>query len=155
MTRTQLILLAAGGSAALLIGAWTFQYFGYPPCKLCFWQRYPHMAAVLIGGAALAIRGPVFPLAGALAAGASGVVGIYHTGVEKKWWEGPTTCTSGSTEGLTPEELMERILEAPLIRCDEVAWEFVGLSMASWNAIISFGLVAIWLFAARGFTERN
>ena len=46
MTRTQLILLAAGGSAALLIAAWTFQAIGYAPCKMCLWQRWPHAAAM-------------------------------------------------------------------------------------------------------------
>ena len=154
MTRSSLILLAAFGSAALLIGAWTFQYFGYAPCKLCFWQRYPHMAAVLIGASALAIRTPFLPLLAGLSAATSGAIGVYHTGVEKKWWEGPSSCSSGSTEGLSVEDLLNQINSAPLIRCDEVAWQFLGLSMASWNAVLSFALAGLWLVIAWRFTVK-
>ena len=149
MTRTQLILIAAAGSAALLIGAWIFQYFGYPPCKMCYWQRYPHGAAVGIGALAVLIPIALLPLLGALAAALTGAIGVYHTGVEKDWWEGPTSCTSGSISDLTPQQLMDQIMTAPLIRCDEVAWSLFGLSMASWNAMISFVLVVVWLKAWR------
>ena len=149
MTRRNLILLAAGGSAALLIGAWTFQYFGYPPCKLCIWQRWPHGVAVLIGLVAVIIPVAALALLGALAALTTASVGLYHTGVERAWWKGPDTCTSGDISGLSADELMNQILAAPLIRCDEVAWQFLTLSMASWNMVISFGLTVVWLKAWR------
>ena len=150
MTRKLLILLASGGSAAMLLGAFGFQYIGdMAPCKLCLWQRWPHAAAVLIGALALLLPGPLLPLLGALAALATAGVGLYHTGVERGWWEGPTTCTSGPVGGLTPEQLMEQIMSAPLVRCDEVPWEMFTLSMASWNAIASLGFALIWLMAAR------
>lgn len=150
MTRTQYILIAAGGSLALLLGAFAFQYIGgMPPCKLCIWQRYPHAVAVLIGAAALWIPGRTLPLLGVLAALTTAGVGLYHTGVERSWWEGPTTCTSGPIGGISAEDLMAQIMSAPLVRCDEVPWEMFTLSMASWNAIASFGLVLVWLAAAR------
>jgi len=150
MTRRLLILAAASGSAALLLGALWFQYFGgLPPCDLCIWQRWPHLAAVLLGGAALALPGRLLPLLGGLAALTTSSVGLYHTGVERGWWEGPSTCTSGAVSGLTPEQLMEQIMAAPLVRCDEVAWELLGLSMASWNALAALALALLWLAAAR------
>lgn len=149
LTFRRLVLVAAGGSAALLIGAYIFQALGYAPCKLCYWQRWPHFAAVAIGIAALASGQRWFALPGAIAAAATGVIGIYHTGVERLWWEGPTTCTSGSIGGLSTGDLMDQIMNAPLVRCDEVAWSLAGLSMASWNAILSFALAAIWLVAWR------
>ena len=68
-SRNVLILIAAGGSAALLLGAFGFQYLGdMPPCPMCLWQRWPHAAAVLIGVLALVVPGRILPLAGALAA---------------------------------------------------------------------------------------
>ena len=101
MTRNQLILLAAGGSAALMLAALGFQYLGgLPPCKLCYWQRYPHVAAVVIGALALAIKSRIMPLLGAGAALATSGVGLYHSGVEQGWWKGPSTCTSGDITGL-------------------------------------------------------
>ena len=76
-------------------------------------------------------------------------IGFYHSGVEQGWWEGPSTCTSGPIGGLTPEQLMEQIMSAPLVRCDDIPWEFIGLSMATWNGIISLALAGIWLMVAR------
>lgn len=147
--RNLLILLAAGGSAALLLGAFGFQYLGgLAPCKLCLWQRWPHAAAVAIGVLALWLPGRALPLAGALAALTTAGIGAWHTGVERGWWAGPDSCTSGPVGGLTPEQLMEKILAAPLVRCDDVPWELFGLSMASWNALASAGLALLWLAAA-------
>ncbi len=147
--RKTLILTAAGGSLALLLGAFAFQYLGgLAPCKMCLWQRWPHAAAVLAGVLALLLPGRILPLIGAAAAAATSGIGLYHTGVERGWWQGPTTCTSGPIAGVTPEDLLNQILAAPMVRCDEVAWSMLGLSMASWNALLSLGLVAIWLWAA-------
>jgi disulfide bond formation protein DsbB len=148
--RSLLILLAAGGSAALLLGAFGFQYIGeMPPCKMCYWQRYPHGAGIGIGALALLLSGSTLPYLGALAALTTSGIGAFHAGVEQGWWEGPSTCTSGPVTGLTPEQLMEQIMAAPLVRCDEIPWEMFGLSMAGWNAVISLGLALIWFAAAR------
>jgi len=148
MTRNQLIFIAAGGSSALLLGAFAFQYVGgLAPCKMCLWQRWPHGAAILIGLVALLRPGRALPLFGALAAATTGAIGVYHTGVERDWWEGPTTCTSGPIGNLSADELLDQIMAAPLVRCDEVPWDMLGLSMASWNAVISFALALIWIAA--------
>jgi disulfide bond formation protein DsbB len=147
VTRTIWVALAAAGSLGLLAGAFIFQAMGYSPCSLCVWQRWPHGAAVAVGVLALALPWTILPLAGALAAMSSAAIGVYHTGVERTWWEGPSTCTATPIGQLSPQELMEHIMTAPLIRCDEVAWAFAGLSMASWNAILSAGLAMIWLVA--------
>jgi len=148
--RSTLIFLAGGGSLALLLGAFGFQHLGdMPPCKLCLWQRWPHAAAVLIGLVALIVPGRALPLLGALAALCTAAIGAYHTGVERGWWEGPNSCTSGPIGGLSTEDLMARIMAAPLVRCDEVPWEMFTLSMASWNAIASAGLTVLWVLAAR------
>ncbi|MEY8834563.1 disulfide bond formation protein B [Phaeobacter italicus] len=144
-----LIILASAGSAALLLGAFGFQYIGeMAPCKLCIWQRYPHGAAVVIGAVALAFPLLILPYLGALGALATAGVGAYHTGVERGWWEGPSTCTSGPIGNLSADELMQQIMSAPLVRCDDVPWEMLGLSMASWNAVASFVLALLWIAAA-------
>ena len=150
MTRLKLALAAAAGSAALLAGAFTFQLMGYAPCHLCWLQRYPHMAAVAVGVLVL-IFGPtpILLLLGALAALATAGLGVFHAGVEQKWWEGPNTCTSGDITQVSPDALLDQIMAAPLIRCDEIAWSLMGISMAGWNAILSFLLALLWLKALR------
>lgn len=149
MTGKNLIAIAGLGSLVLLLGAWGFQAAGYPPCAMCIWQRWPHAAAAILGLIGVMMpRGPVIA-AGGLAALTTGGIGVYHAGVERGLWEGPSTCTSGDVSGLTAEQLMDRIMNAPLVRCDEIAWQFLGISMAGWNAILSFGLAAIWFLAWR------
>ncbi len=149
LTRTQLIILASFGSAAVLMGAFAFQAFGYAPCHLCLLQRWPHAAAVAIGLAALALGWRLLPWLGAAAALTTAGLGLYHTGVERAWWEGPTTCTAGSIAGVDPKALLDQILAAPIVRCDDVAWQLLGLSMASWNMLASLALALIWVAAAR------
>lgn len=149
MTRKTLTILAAGGSLALLLGAFGFQMMGYAPCKMCIWQRWPHAVAIVIGVVAFFVPRAGLLYLGALAALTTAAIGVFHAGVELKWWQGPTTCTSGDISNLSTDELMTQILNAPVIRCDEIAWQFMGISMAGWNAILSFCLVGLWIAAAR------
>lgn len=151
MTRNQWIILAAAGSAALLAGAFAFQYLGgMAPCTLCIWQRWPHAAAVLFGIGALLLRGPALPLLGACAAAATAGIALFHTGVERLWWEGLASCSAGSIAGVSVQDLLNpNVVVAAPVRCDEVAWQMLGLSMASWNGIVSVILVGFWLMAAR------
>ena len=149
-TSRRLILIATFGSAALLLGALYFQYFqGLAPCKMCIWQRWPHGMAIALGLAALVFRRrEIMILAGLVVIIGAGI-GLFHAGVEQNWWEGPNTCTSGSIGGLSTEELLDQILAAPVVRCDEIVWSFIGLTMAAWNAVISSGLAGVWLLAAK------
>lgn len=147
MNRNTAILLAAGGSTLLLAGAFFFQALGYPPCAMCLWQRWPHVIAIGVGVLALKMSGWLLPLLGALAAAVTGALGVFHTGVEKDWWEGPSSCTgTGQLTGLSGTDLLS--LDGPrIVMCDQVSWEFIGLSMASWNALLSFVVMIIWLVA--------
>ncbi len=134
---------------ALLGGALGSQYLGgLHPCEMCYWQRWPHAGAILI--AALAFTSPAqssrartLTLLAALAIAVSGAIGVYHAGVEAKIFEGLTQCTALPTRGLSTAELLDQIRHAPLVRCDEVQFRFLGISMAGWNAILSLGGAAL------------
>ena len=151
MTSRKLVLAAAGGSLVMLLGAFAFQVFGgLAPCTLCLWQRWPHAAAVLIGLAALALPGRALPLLGMLAALATAAIGGFHAGVELHWWEGLQSCSGGSLAAIDVGDLLNPAADvAPPVRCDQIAWSMAGLSMAAWNMVISLGLAALWLAAAR------
>ena len=152
MTQRRLILLATLGSAAMLLGAFGFQHpGGFAPCKMCFWQRWPHGAAVLIGAVLLLGAPRLLIWAGALAAAVTSGIGAYHAGVEWRWWPGPTSC-SGSGANLSSmngSDLLSTDTPSGIVMCDEIVWQMLGLSMAGWNALISLALVVIWLMAAR------
>ncbi|HEU4827138.1 MAG TPA: disulfide bond formation protein B [Dongiaceae bacterium] len=135
---------------ALLGGALGSQYLGgLHPCEMCYWQRWPHAAAILLAALSFTAPAPsprakVFTLLAALAIAVSGAIGVYHAGVEAKIFEGFTQCTALSRSSSTAE-LLEQITHAPLVRCDEVQWRFLGLSLAAWNAILSLGGAALVL----------
>jgi len=155
MSLTRWAVLAAAGSLALLVAVFGFQLFGYAPCKLCLWQRWPHGVAIALAVVIIMRPWPIMMLLGAAAVASSAAIGFYHTGVERGWFAGPDTCTSGDIGGLSAEQLMAQIMAAPLIRCDEVAWAFAGLSMASWNMVLSLVLAAAWLAGYRARDVAN
>jgi disulfide bond formation protein DsbB len=135
---------------ALLAGALGSQYLGgLHPCEMCYWQRWPHGIAIVL--ALLAFTAPAetsrsrtLTLLAALAIAVSGAIGVYHAGVEAKIFEGFTQCTATGI-GLSPAELLKQISHAPLVRCDEVQFRFLGISMAGWNAILSLSGAALIL----------
>jgi len=129
---------------ALLGGALGSQYLGgLHPCEMCMWQRWPHAVAIVLAllaftSPAESTRSRALVLLAALAIAVSGCIGVYHAGVEAKIFEGFTQCTA-TGKGLSPSELLQEISHAPLVRCDEVQFRFLGISMAGWNAILSLG----------------
>ena len=135
---------------ATIAGAWVFEYYGYAPCELCLKQRWAYYAGVPLALVVtlLAPRNPDLVKAGfallALLWFASMVFGIYHSGVEWKWWPGPTTCTAqaGFSGGL-PD------LSKPAVMCDTPAIRILGLSLAGWNAVISLGLALVAMTGLR------
>ncbi|MFL6721242.1 MAG: disulfide bond formation protein B, partial [Sphingomonas sp.] len=142
---------------ALLGGALGSQYIGgLHPCEMCYWQRWPHAAAILL--AALAFTAPAqsgrsrtLTLVAALAIAVSGAIGVYHAGVEAKIFQGFTQCTALAKSASTAD-LLKQITHAPLVRCDEVQFRFLGVSMAGWNAILSLGgaaLIVLLTFRAK------
>ena len=154
----QLVALATLTSALFLAGAWTFQGLGYAPCEMCYWQRDPHYAVLPIGLLALAAGWRWLAWPGALAAAITSGLGFFHTGVERHWWPGPSSCTGGGdVAALTPAELMAQLQAAPLVRCDEIPWRLSDLipwsaldvTMANANALGSLVLVLVWIAAAR------
>lgn len=149
--RDRLVAVAVAGSALLLAGAFAFEHIGgMAPCQLCIYQRWPHGVAVLIGALALAFGGRLLPVLGALAALATAAVGVFHVGVEQKWWEGLASCTASSLDGVSMSDLLNPdVTVGAVIRCDAIAWQMLGISMAGWNAILSVGLALVWLRAAR------
>ncbi len=141
-----LAVLVPGG---LLAGALGSQYLGgLHPCEMCYWQRWPHWAALALGGLSFFLprQARTLTFLAAIAIAVSGAIGLFHAGVEAGWWQGLTSCSTVA-QGNSPDELLKNILATPLVRCDQVQWAFLGLSMAAWNAVISLvsaGVIA-WL----------
>jgi len=135
-------------SAALLGAAFGFQYFGgLAPCKLCLWQRWPHALIIFIALSGMIALRPrlVFALTALAALGNAGLAG-YHSGVELGLFAGPASCSGSTDAQLSGAQMLDILMQTAVVRCDEVVWSFLGLSMAAWNGIFSLaqGGLAIW-----------
>ena len=145
-----------GAALLTVLTAHAFEHIGgYAPCPLCLQERYAYYFGVPAAIVAFfAARGETFGFARlvlvliAIGFLINAGLGVYHAGAEWKWWPGPDTCAGGFD--LTWGE--DGIVDTPVIRCDEAAWRFLGLSFAGWNAVISAGLA---LLAAFGATRRT
>jgi len=134
--------------AALLGGAYASQYVGgLHPCEMCYWQRWPHMVAIVLAIGALAMKQTALSRAlvilAALAIAVSGAIGVFHAGVEYGWWPGITGCSAAMT-ATNPQDMLAEIMATPLVRCDVPQWTFAGISLAGFNAILSLG-GAVWV----------
>ena len=137
-------LLLYGGALVSQFG------FGLHPCEMCYWQRWPHQAAIVLALLALllnrndkAMRALTFLAAVAIAI--SGLIGIFHAGVEYGLWEGLTTCSTTHSGPISLDEIMA----APVIRCDVAQWRLFGISLAGFNAIFSLAAAALVLTLLR------
>ncbi len=144
------LLLCAGTLASVYL----MQYgFGLKPCELCNLERIPYGAAIAVSAVAIALararaQHMAFLAVLALLFLAGTGIGIYHSGVEKKIFEGPTACTS--TPGpadMTLEQLRDRIMSAPVITCNQPQWEWHGITLAVLNALWSAALFLFYFCA--------
>ena len=154
--------IIAAVAAATLAGAWFFELvLGLEPCPLCLDQRVPYYIAVplgiVVGLAARSsidmrlVRIALMLLSALMLVGAG--YGVYHSGVEGGFWEGPAAC-SASRPGAPVGNILSSLKEtARVVPCNEAAWRFLGLSLAGYNVIIAGALSLIAFWAA--FAKRN
>jgi disulfide bond formation protein DsbB len=148
-------------SLATLCGAWFFEYVvKLPPCPLCLEQRIPYDVVIplsLLMALAAIVRAPPTLLAVGfvvimIAALSGAALGTYHAGVEWHFWAGPADCTGPLTDLTAGGSLLNQLQSINVVRCDEAAWRFLGISLAGYNVLISLALAAI---AAFGFFARE
>ena len=154
-SRTALVVLAA--SAAILGSALFAQYVGgLRPCELCHWQRYPYMVNIALAILALPLArnaaaarydGALIGLAGLVFLVGAGIA-VFHIGVEQHWWQGTSACGQTIGNVQTIDDLRRALLAQPVVRCDQVTWSFLGLSLAGYNFLLSAALGTFTLAAA-------
>ncbi len=159
--RTQPVAAAAIAVASIgvatVAGFLFFQFvLGYPPCPLCLEQRIAFyvaipLAVMILLGVSVGASRKVLLLA-LLAIAAAMVwnagLGVYHSGIEWKWWPGPQDCSGPTTSFGSASSLLNRLQNIRVVRCDEAAWRFLGLSLAGYNVLISLALAAVALWGA-------
>jgi disulfide bond formation protein DsbB len=141
--------------AVAVIGFVLFSQYGqgYQPCELCLRERIPWYAA--IGAGVVGIVAPSRTILALLALMmlASAGLGLHHVGVEQHWWAGPSACTGGGSGAKTAAELLAMMRAQQFVQCDAISWTLAGLSMATYNLIVSLAAAlaaaAIWVGSRR------
>ena len=144
---------------ATIVTAHVFERFGYAPCPLCLQERYAYYFGVPATFIAFfAARAESFTLTRillvliGLAFLINAGVGVYHAGVEWKWWPGPTSCSGGTAVEWGQSGVASAIEHPQVVSCSEAHWRFLWLSFAGWNAAVSGLLAGI---AANGVALRR
>jgi disulfide bond formation protein DsbB len=156
LTRAQICVVTALVSVAVIAGAFYFQYVvGLFPCEMCLWQRIPHYVAVPLAlltalaiWAGRQVRARILHTALAGTFLVSAGLGLWHSGVERKWWPSPVGCSVGQLSS-NPTDLLRDLMAIPVVRCDEIAWSLFGLSMANYNLLISAVMAAVLILSLK------
>ena len=149
MTRNTYVSIGTAGSTTLLLAAFGFQDIAdLAPCPLCIWQRWPHAVAIALGVGHMIFRLPLFPWLAAAAVLAGAAIALFHSGVEQQWWEGLQSCAGTPLADMSGSDMLAMTGAISISRCDDVAWSLLGLSMPSWNGLLSLVLTGIWAKAA-------
>jgi len=168
LARKEPELTAAGiiavAGALTICGFYFFQYVMHlPPCPLCLEQRQPYyicvpLAALLFIGANYGASSKVmtagFAVIAAFMLWDCGLA-VYHAGVEWKWWQGPIDCSGPIDKFGAARDIFKNLANISLVRCDEVSWRFLGLSLAGWNVLVSLGLAAVAAWGALASLARQ
>ncbi len=125
--------------------------FDLHPCVLCIYQRWPYVGVMVIAGLGFFLARKTgrhyFELLCSLSFAATAAIGGFHVGVEQDWWKGLDGCVADTTPTSSLADLKAQIMAAPVVKCDEIAWQMFGISMAGYNLIFA-GLMAIFMFMA-------
>jgi disulfide bond formation protein DsbB len=144
--------IIAGIGLLTIFGFFFFEYvLGYPPCPLCLDQRnafyvsVPLAALLCLGASHGASRKVIIAGFAVITAVMLWNTGLsaYHAGVEWKFWPGPNDC-SGPINGFgSAGNLLKQLENIRIVRCDEAAWRFLGISLAGYDVLVSLFLAAV------------
>jgi disulfide bond formation protein DsbB len=118
----------------------------YEPCELCLRERLPWYLIIALSLAGLAFPSRWILFAIALTLLISAGLGLHHSGVEQHWWPGPAECTGGSSGANSIDELRAMMRRERVVQCDAIAWTLFGISMATYNFILSLAAGVTLLF---------
>ena len=142
-------LAVAMVSILLILAALASEFLGgEPPCRLCYIQRFPHVVTTLFALMAWQLRNDdvlvLFLLALCVISGWFGtLLSIYHTGGELGVWDLSSACDIN-----TMPEASKYISNESTVICDRSAWRLLGIPMAGYNIVASFGLsllTIVWM----------
>jgi disulfide bond formation protein DsbB len=168
LARREPRLTAAGVVAVIgaltVCGFFFFQYVvGLPPCPLCLEQREAYyvcvpLAIMLWLGVSYGASNKVVTIGFAVIVGFmlwNAGLGAYHAGVEWKFWQGPQDCSGPIDKFGAARDILKQLGNISIVRCDQAAWRYLGLSLAGWNVLVSLALAGAGAWGALASLSRQ
>lgn len=139
----------------LALGAvFAAESFGLKPCVLCIYQRWAYVGVLAAGVLGLLVVGnPLLLRLSVALAGVAFLVGAglaaFHSGVERKWWQGTASCHAPKIDSsISIEDMKTILLNQDFVPCDKIPWSLFGASMANYNFVFSLALALIFFLGA-------
>ena len=128
-------------------------FFGYMPCNLCKIERIPYGLSIIILIVNYNFKGNqiFYSVLLMLIFSFSIIISIYHLGIEQGFFEESSVCATKNLNLLTKEEVLKSLNEL-IISCKDVAFKIFGLSLTSYNIIMS---VLMFLISAKIYSLSN
>ena len=157
ITYKKALFFSGLASLSILVSAFSLEIFeNLEPCQLCILQRWPHLILVILAFSGLfIIQKNWILLLICFSATITGIIGFYHVGVEQKWWSGPGGCSLRSETEMDISSLTNLLLNTPVVKCDEIVWSLLGISMAGWNSLTSFCIAFFAFFCWYRIMKNN
>ena len=135
-------------SLSSLIFVFILQYeYGILPCKICIWQRWPHIFNIILVLIILSssLKTNFVFVFGLINMFLAFILALYHYGLEQNLWDNVFSCT-GKIEfnELSTEEILKNLNNTPIKNCEIEAWNFLNLSLTGWNMILTLFMFLIW-----------
>lgn len=142
-------------STSVILIAWFYESLGYLPCELCYKERIAYylifvlipFSYVFIFRNNYKISLYIFYIITLLFI-LNSLLSFYHSGVELKYFIGPSDCSGGINHSSDFESFYKQLKNVKVVRCDQPSLWIVGLTLANWNTILSFILSTIALKTA-------
>ena len=127
-------------SIIALVSAFFVEYIlGHQPCNLCILERIPYLLAiilVLLNYKFIQFK-KFFILLLAIIFLAGTILSLYHLGIEQGFIEESLVCDLKSGSNLLSKEEILKQLQEKSISCKDVTFKIFGLSLTSYNILIS------------------
>ena len=129
-----------------LITAYFIQYIlNHKPCNLCLIERIPYLAAIIFISLIFILNKfeKIISLIVGLFFIFGAVVSFYHFGIEQGFFNESVVCDLGGSSKVTSTQDLLKQLEKETVSCKDVTFKVLGLSLATFNTVISIIISAI------------
>ena len=127
-------------SFVALISAFFIEYvLGHQPCNLCILERIPYVVAIIIVLLTYKFSQyeKLFLVLLIIVFLTATILSVYHFGIEQGFIEESLVCDLKNGSRVTSKEEILKQLQEQKVSCKDVTFKIFGLSLTTYNIVIS------------------